>query len=226
MEYQLRIYDMKPGALDEFVEYFPRVVELRRRVGFTIEGAWVEREANRFVWIAGYGGDDGFRAAERRYDVEMLSDDFNVDFQLIGERLSALPTTEGQPRFGFYQSNASGNITLSRNLPGMVVPRYGSSCPLWILYRAQQTPHAVQRQHVQMPSGEGFVFVARAANTSAIGFAQARHYLTDMCVLSDDDARHTVYAPDRVTAFEPVGLSCRTCPRVKCKHRVVDPLTG
>jgi hypothetical protein len=67
MEYQLRIYDMKPGALDEFVEFFPRVVELRRRVGFTIEGAWVEREANRFVWIAGYGGDDGFRAAERRY---------------------------------------------------------------------------------------------------------------------------------------------------------------
>jgi predicted transcriptional regulator/transcriptional regulator with XRE-family HTH domain len=166
------------------------------------------------------------RAAELRYDVEMLSDNFSVDFQLIGERLSALPAAEGQPRFGFYQANASGNITLSRNLPGMVVPRYGSSCPLWILYRAQQTPHAVQRQHVQMPSGEGFVFVARAANTSAIGFAQARHYLTDMCVLSDDDARHTVYAPDRVTAFEPVGLSCRTCPRVKCKHRVVDPLTG
>ena len=166
------------------------------------------------------------RAAELRYDVEMLSDDFGVDFQLIGERLSALPAEEGQPRFGFYQSNASGNITLSRNLPGMVVPRYGSSCPLWVLYRAQQTPHAVQRQHVQMPTGEGFVFIARAANTSNIGFEQARHYLTDMCVLSDEDARHTVYAPDRATAFEPVGLSCRTCPRVKCKHRVVDPLTG
>jgi predicted transcriptional regulator/transcriptional regulator with XRE-family HTH domain len=166
------------------------------------------------------------RAAELRYDVEMLSDDFGVAFQLIGERLSALPADERQPRFGFYQANASGNITLSRNLPGMVVPRYGSSCPLWILYRAQQAPNAVQRQHVQMPSGEGFVFVARAANTGTIGFEQARHYLTDMCVLSDDDARHTVYAPDRATAFEPVGLSCRTCPRVKCKHRVVDPLTG
>jgi predicted transcriptional regulator/transcriptional regulator with XRE-family HTH domain len=166
------------------------------------------------------------RAAELRYDVEMLSDEFGVDFKLIGERLSALPADERQPRFGFYQANASGNITLSRNLPGMVVPRYGSSCPLWILYRAQQSPNAVQRQHVQMPSGEGFVFVARAANNGAIGFEQARHYLTDMCVLSDDDARHTVYAPDRTTAFEPVGLSCRTCPRVNCKHRVVDPLTG
>jgi predicted transcriptional regulator len=166
------------------------------------------------------------RAPELKYDLEMLSDDFGVDFQLIGERLSALPADEGQPRFGFYQANASGNITLARNLPGLVVPRYGSSCPLWILYRAQQAPHAVLRQHVQLPSGEGFVFVARAASTGAIGFGQARHYLTDMCVFSDHDAQHTVYAPDRTTAFEPVGLSCRTCPRRNCKHRIIDPLTG
>ena len=166
------------------------------------------------------------RAAELKYDLEMLSDDFGVDFQLIGERLSALPAGDENPRFGFYQANASGNITLSRNLPGLLVPRYGSSCPLWILYRAQQSPNTVLRQHVQLPSGEGFVFVARAANSGSVGFGQARHYLTDMCVLSDEDAQHTVYAPDRATAFEPVGLSCRTCPRRNCVHRVVDPLTG
>ncbi|MCP4876961.1 MAG: DUF2083 domain-containing protein [Gammaproteobacteria bacterium] len=165
-------------------------------------------------------------AMETKYDLEMLSDHFSVDFRLIGERLSALPAEEGQPRFGFYQANASGNITLSRNLPGLVVPRYGSSCPLWILYRAQQAPHSVLRQHVQLPSGEGFVFVARAASTGTIGFEQARHYLTDMCVLNDHDARQTVYAPDRTTAFEPVGLSCRTCPRHSCKHRIIDPLSG
>jgi predicted transcriptional regulator/transcriptional regulator with XRE-family HTH domain len=166
------------------------------------------------------------RAAALKYDLELLSDDFSVDFQLIGERLSALPVDKNQPRFGFYQANASGNITLSRNLPGLIVPRYGSSCPLWILYRAQQAPHSVLRQHVQLPSGEGFVFVARAASTDSIGFGQARHFLTDMCVFSDHDARHTVYAPDRATAFEPVGLSCRTCPRRSCKHRIIDPLSG
>ena len=166
------------------------------------------------------------RAVELSYDLELLSDDFSVDFQLIGERLSALPVDKGQPRFGFYQANASGNITLSRNLPGLVVPRYGSSCPLWILYRAQQAPHSVLRQHVQLPSGEGFVFVARAASTGSIGFGQARHYLTDMCVLTDQDARHTVYAADKSTAFEPVGLSCRTCPRRNCQHRIIDPLSG
>jgi len=166
------------------------------------------------------------RAAELKYDLEILSDNFGVDFQLICERLSALPAEEGRPRFGFFQANASGNITLSRNLPGLMVPRYGSSCPLWILYRAQQAPHAVLRQHVQLPSGEGFVFVARAASTGSTGFGQARHYLTDMSVFSDHDAQQTVYAPDRTTEFEPVGLSCRTCPRRNCKHRIIDPLTG
>jgi len=166
------------------------------------------------------------RAEKFRYDIEMLADDFGVDFELICERLSALSTEEGSLRFGFYQSNASGNIIRSRNLPGLAVPRYGSACPLWILYRAQQAPHTVLRQHVQLPSGEGFVFVARAAGRHDFGFGQARHYLTDMCVLSDSDAQHTIYAPDRATAFEPVGLSCRTCPRRNCKHRVIDPLTG
>lgn len=166
------------------------------------------------------------RAQECNFDIEILSNDFGVDFQLICERLSALPAGDGQPRFGYYQANASGNITISRNLPGLAVPRYGSACPLWILYRAQQAPYLVQRQHVQLPSGEGFVFVARAASSGDTGFTQARHYLTDMCVVSDNDAAATVYAPDRTTAFEPVGLSCRTCPRRNCRHRVVDPLSG
>jgi len=67
MEYQLRIYDMNPDTLDDFVDFFPRVVELRHSAGFTVEEAWVDRDANRFVWIDGDAGDDGFAAAERRY---------------------------------------------------------------------------------------------------------------------------------------------------------------
>ena len=99
-------------------------------------------------------------------------------FQLICERLSALAGEEAQPRFGYYQANASGNITLARNLPGLVVPRYGSACPLWILYRAQQAPYLVQRQHVQLPSGEGFVFVARAKSSIGVTPASPRHDIT------------------------------------------------
>ena len=35
--------------------------------GFTIVGAWVDRSHDRFVWLVGYAGADGFEAAEARY---------------------------------------------------------------------------------------------------------------------------------------------------------------
>ncbi|MEM7562612.1 MAG: short-chain fatty acyl-CoA regulator family protein [Pseudomonadota bacterium] len=165
-------------------------------------------------------------AVTLKYDIEQLADTFGVDFDVICERLSALSPDDDQPQFGYHQTNASGSFTRSRNLPGLMPPRYGAACPLWILYRAQQTPFTVLRQQVQIPSGETYVFVARAKPTGKSGFREAKHYLTDMCVFSLKDAAKTVYAPEASTPIEPVGLSCRTCSRNSCEHRVADPMTG
>jgi len=43
------------------------VVPLRQEEGFVIVGAWVDRLHDRFVWLVGYSGADGFEAAEKRY---------------------------------------------------------------------------------------------------------------------------------------------------------------
>jgi hypothetical protein len=43
------------------------IVPLRNREGFVILGAWVDRAHDRFVWLLGYDGADGFDAAEDRY---------------------------------------------------------------------------------------------------------------------------------------------------------------
>ena len=53
------------------------------------------------------------------------------------------------------------------------------------------------------------------------------HFMTDMIVMREDDAAATVYAstPDD-GGPEPVGTTCRVCPRDACAHRVADPLTG
>ncbi len=53
MQYQLRIYDVAPGRMDEFLGIFPQVVAARRAVGFDVVGAWTIPEENRFVWIIG-----------------------------------------------------------------------------------------------------------------------------------------------------------------------------
>jgi hypothetical protein len=44
-----------------------QVVPLREEAGFRLIGAWVEAQGNRFVWLLGYSGPEGFQAADRRY---------------------------------------------------------------------------------------------------------------------------------------------------------------
>ncbi len=65
--YQLRIYDVAPSKMEEFVAVFPQVVEARARFGFAVEGAWVAEDRDQFVWIARYDGPGSFEEAERRY---------------------------------------------------------------------------------------------------------------------------------------------------------------
>jgi hypothetical protein len=66
MEWQLRIYTIKSGALDDFArEWRAHVAPLRRQMGFRVLGPWVDGET--FVWLLGYDGEDGFAAADERY---------------------------------------------------------------------------------------------------------------------------------------------------------------
>ena len=82
------------------------------------------------------------------------------------------------------------------------------------------------RQRTLFPSGARFVFLAHARHLGPTGFGIPRHYVTDMLAMSENDALHTVYAPDSAVPVEPVGSTCRSCPRRDCLHRVTDPLTG
>ena len=68
MEWQLRIYTINDGALQDWLEEWrAHVAPLRRRLGFRVVGPWVDD--NTFVWLLGYDGEDGFAAADARYYV-------------------------------------------------------------------------------------------------------------------------------------------------------------
>jgi hypothetical protein len=65
---QLRVYTIRTGALDRFVEAWRSgVAPLRRRFGFDIEFACVDRERNRFLWVVSYDGPEGFEARDAAY---------------------------------------------------------------------------------------------------------------------------------------------------------------
>ncbi|MEM7212227.1 MAG: short-chain fatty acyl-CoA regulator family protein [Pseudomonadota bacterium] len=171
-------------------------------------------------------------AVERQFDIELLAKHYRTEIKTICQRLTALPETIPDaedmrlPRFGYFQANASGTITEMLGLPGLALPRYASACPLWALYRAQQTPESVLYQRAVFPNGDRFVFVALASRAGDTGFNRPRHFLTDMIAMREADAMKTVYAPNDSTPIEEVGPACRLCPRTDCIHRADDPLSG
>ena len=68
MEYQLRIYRVKPGDMDEFVSIWHEDLRpLRERHGFEVAGEWINEEGHEFVCLVGYEGPEGYAAAEEAY---------------------------------------------------------------------------------------------------------------------------------------------------------------
>jgi hypothetical protein len=69
MTTELRDYRIVEGSLHRFVEEWRiGIAPLRRRMGFTIDGAWTVEEESRFVWLLAHPGDwDAFEGADRRY---------------------------------------------------------------------------------------------------------------------------------------------------------------
>ena len=68
MELVLRIYTIRPGEMAEWLdEWREHVLPLRRRLGFTVLGAWVTDETDTFTWLLGYEGPDGLEAANAAY---------------------------------------------------------------------------------------------------------------------------------------------------------------
>ena len=71
MQYQLRMYRVRAGELDEWIaEWRAHVLPLRREHGFDVIGPWVKRDENIFVWLIGHddlgrANDDYYASPER-----------------------------------------------------------------------------------------------------------------------------------------------------------------
>lgn len=66
MATQLRRYSVAEGGLDRLAEWFPKIVTVREKFGFTVDFAYADRENNEFVWAVSHPGD--FEGALARYN--------------------------------------------------------------------------------------------------------------------------------------------------------------
>ncbi len=96
MPAQLRIYDIKPGRMAEFLELFEMEVEPARMAhGFDVIGPWIDEDTNQFVWIASYDGvvpwdeiEQRYRESPQRHNLSRDPMDFidSVDSRMLGKK--------------------------------------------------------------------------------------------------------------------------------------------
>jgi hypothetical protein len=66
VQYQLRIFEIRPGEMDAWIEEWSlHVVPLRDAAGFRTFAAWRTPDGDSFVWVLAYDGD--FEAADSAY---------------------------------------------------------------------------------------------------------------------------------------------------------------
>lgn len=172
-------------------------------------------------------------AQSKRYDLELLREYWRVPFHHLCRRLTALSGRDGDGKslsVAYLATNASGQIIDRRPAFNLPVPLYGSACPLWAIYRAFAEPGRVIRQVGQFPDGQRVLLVARSRRTGRTGFDQPTDHVSDMIAIPEQQAGQTVYGDGLDLSgsgdAEPIGPTCRVCPRTECDNRAEDPFAG
>lgn len=68
MPSQLRIYRIKPGQMDNWLEFFDqKVVPMHRKFEIPVRAGWVSRAESEFIWVRDFADDEPMEDQERRY---------------------------------------------------------------------------------------------------------------------------------------------------------------
>ena len=68
MSAQLRIYDIKPGMMEEFASKVDEeLIPIRLDHGFRRSGPWIVEDNYQYVWIVHYDGEEPFEDIDERY---------------------------------------------------------------------------------------------------------------------------------------------------------------
>jgi predicted transcriptional regulator/transcriptional regulator with XRE-family HTH domain len=164
------------------------------------------------------------KAAEaNRYDLDRLAALFGASMEQTCHRLVTLrrPGAEGIP-FAFLRVDPAGNTSKRFSLPALRLPRYGSACPLWAVYRALQTPGTIVTQRVRLPDHREFVLVARSISKPPRAFGEPGETFSIMIACEALYAERLTYGDalrgDAGLTME-TAVNCHLCPRPACPQR-------
>lgn len=168
-------------------------------------------------------------AQSERHDLERLSYLFHTSLEQVAHRLSTMQRVgnKGVPFF-FVRVDQAGTITKRHSATRMQFARFGGACPLWNVHQAFEAPRRFLRQLAETPDGKRYLCLSRDVSKpgGAYGAPTRRFAICLGCEI--EHARDMVYADgldlSNPGLFEPIGISCRICPRKNCHQRSVPPV--
>ena len=170
--------------------------------------------------------EDFFKEVQRtRYDVELLSNLFEMSYEAVAHRVCNLadPRRPGIPMH-FLRSDIAGNLSKVYSATGLRVPVNSGSCPKWAVHSAFLNPSSITRQYSVMPDRSMFFCFAKVMVQPAQGSVVRGTTYSIGLGTHADAARHLAYAQDvplsdPMKMAVPVGSSCRFCERTDCNQR-------
>ena len=173
--------------------------------------------------------DNFFEQAQfTKYDIEVLENRFQVSFEQVCHRLTTLnkPGSRAIP-FHMMRVDIAGNISKRYSASGISISRYSGACPRLNIYSAFTTPDRIKVQVSVMPNGEKYFCIARAFQKRSGGFDSPESFYSIGLGCRLNDASKMIYGErvllDSSENIVPVGVSCRSCPRIDCRQRAFPP---
>ncbi|MEX0318554.1 MAG: short-chain fatty acyl-CoA regulator family protein [Ruegeria sp.] len=144
-----------------------------------------------------------------------LAQRFRTDMPTVLRRLACLPEGALAREAGLVICDASGSILFRKQVSGFALPRHGESCPLWPLFTALNRPLVPIRRRVSQMgrTAAEFECYAIAWPQGMPALDRDPVYRSVMLILPVDSAEHGQ------AEVQPVGSSCRVCPRRDCGAR-------
>lgn len=164
-----------------------------------------------------------------RYDLDLLSQQFQVSFEQVCHRLTTLqrPGAEAIP-FHFLRVDIAGNISKRYSASGFPIPQYGNACPRWNVHTAFLSPGRIDAKVMTLPDGSSYFTIARSVTKPAGSYHEPQTHYSIALGCETSRAGEIVYSDgldlNNPAVAVPVGITCRLCERHNCPQRAFPPV--
>lgn len=166
-------------------------------------------------------------ARQSQFNPSKIAATFGASMHTAFRRLAYQNQSQtAAPPMGLIISNAAGRALFRRPIADFSFPRHGNACPLWPLFQAFNTPEKPVAALLELPGNHKFIGLAISEAQGVPAFGHPTEYNAAMLIIHyEQRGLLSDWLPD-LGAAQPIGITCRICPRSDCSARAEPQILG